>query len=159
MVVNRVFNKEKGYGSLSFFFISMGIITVIDQVSKWLVISRFYPGGSRVLIDGFLYLTYVQNRGAAFGILQGKGLVFIVISSLIVGGIIIYNIRYPISFFTRLVMGIIAGGALGNLIDRWQYNYVVDFLDLGWWPVFNIADIAIVCGGIVLAWHLLVLDG
>jgi len=140
------------------FWISMVTVAVVDQLSKWWVISSFNYGESRVLIDGFLYLTYVQNRGAAFGILQGKSIVFLVLSVVVIIGLFIYNIRYPVSNFNRLVMGIIAGGALGNLIDRWRFNFVIDFFDLGWWPVFNIADIAIVCGGILLALYLLILE-
>lgn len=150
----KVLKKTAGEQRIvvSYLFITVMLtILGIDQISKWFIINRFFPGESLVVIEGFLRLTYVQNRGGAFGILPGKSTLFIIISIIIIMGIILYNLKYPVPRSYRLVTGMIAGGALGNLIDRCFYNYVIDFFDLGWWPVFNIADIAIVCGGILLA--------
>lgn len=131
-------------------------VLIIDQISKWLIVSGLPVGDSQPLLGQFLFLTYVQNRGAAFGILQGHSWFFLLSALLVVIGFTYYNMRYPAAKSVQLWMGLIAGGAVGNFIDRWRYGYVVDFLDLRWWPVFNIADAAIVVGGILLVLHTLV---
>lgn len=137
------------------FWVSMIAIVIIDQLTKWLITGSFSIGESRALIEGFLYLTYVQNQGAAFGILQGKSIFFLICAGIVIIATLVCNIRHPLPGLARLGMGLLAGGALGNFIDRWRCNFVIDFLDFKWWPVFNIADSAIVCGGILLMGYLL----
>ncbi|MGI6413806.1 MAG: signal peptidase II [Syntrophomonadaceae bacterium] len=132
------------------FWLSALIVVLLDRLSKWWVINEIAFGESRTLIDGFLYLTYIRNQGAAFGILQGKSWFFLITAAFIIFALIWYNHRYHTPRLIKLFTGCIAGGALGNLIDRVVFGYVVDFFDLGWWPVFNIADAAIVCGSILL---------
>lgn len=132
------------------FWISMLLVVIIDQISKWLVISNLEFGNSIPLIKGIISLTYVQNQGAAFGLFAGNTWIFIVSAVLAVLVISVYNYRNPLPYNIQIILGLITGGAIGNLIDRFRYQYVIDFFDLGWWPVFNVADMAIVCGGILL---------
>src|SRR5206468_6544533 len=100
--------------------------------------------------------TYVQNRGAAFGLLQDQTVFFVFVGLLVVA-VIGASYRYlPRSgFLVHLALGLQLGGAVGNLIDRIRQGYVVDFVDFGyrsnWWPVFNVADSAIVVGVALLA--------
>lgn len=135
-------------------------ITVLDQVTKAIVDREMELHESRPLIDGFLSLTYVRNRGAAFGILADADLpyqaaVFSVVSLLALAAIVAYALRLPVE--SRLPQGALAlvtGGALGNLIDRWRHGYVIDFVDAYWrshhWPAFNVADAAISVGVVLL---------
>lgn len=137
------------------FWISMLAVVFLDQASKWMVMTKFVAGESKPVIDGVLWLTYVNNTGAAFSLMQGKTFVFLLIAALAVVGIIIFNQRYPQAGYVQLLLGLLAGGAVGNSIDRLRFQHVVDFIDLGWWPVFNLADTAIVCAGILLVWELI----
>ncbi|MEN6351502.1 MAG: signal peptidase II [Syntrophomonas sp.] len=140
------------------FWIYFILVLVLDRASKWWISHNFFHGQSTPLLDGLLYLTYVQNRGAAFGIMQGKSYFFLLCGATVVIALILYNIMYRVPSPAALITGLIAGGALGNLIDRFFYGYVIDFLDLGWWPVFNIADMGIVCGGILLTMYIIFLE-
>jgi len=119
----------------------------VDQLSKYLVVRRFNPGETLNIITGFFQLTYVRNYGAAFGILRYHTLFFIVTSFLMVL-IIIFGSRYISTRcrMLRFALALLLGGTLGNLSDRVVKGYVVDFFDFLFWPVFNIADIAIVLG-------------
>ena len=105
--------------------------------------------------SGVFHLTYVQNTGAAFGFLRGKTLFFIVVAVLVLGFIIFLAPRLSREKpLLGLVFGLLLGGALGNLIDRIRFGYVIDFLDFRVWPVFNIADMAIVVGVCFLIWEI-----
>lgn len=137
------------------FWLTMLAVLAADQLSKWWITANLNVGESRSLIDKFLYLTYVQNQGAAFGILQGRSWFFLVCALVVVVGIIVYITKYKVNTLIRIYLGLIVGGAIGNFIDRWLHSYVIDFFDLRWWPVFNIADIAIICGGILLVLYTL----
>lgn len=137
------------------FWISMLATIALDQLSKWIVISAFAVGESRPVIEGLLWLTHVNNTGAAFSLMQGKTLFFLSIALLAVGVMIYYVKRYPQTKYIQLLLGLIAGGAIGNSIDRLRFQHVVDFIDLGWWPVFNLADTAIVCAGILIVFAMI----
>jgi signal peptidase II len=123
------------------------LVFFVDQLSKYLVVRRFNPGETLNIIPGFFQLTYVRNYGAAFGILRYHTLFFIVTSFLMVL-IIIFGSRYISTRYRmlRFALALLLGGTLGNLSDRVVKGYVVDFFDFLFWPVFNIADIAIVLG-------------
>ncbi len=129
---------------------TMITVIVLDQISKWLVVSNIQLGQSQPLIKGVINLTYVQNQGAAFGLFDGNTWLFIVSAALVVAAISFYHYKHPLPNHLQIILGLITGGAVGNFIDRLLHQYVIDFFDLGWWPVFNIADMAIVCGGILL---------
>lgn len=135
------------------------VVLLADQLSKILVLKYLKDIGSLPIIRNVLHFTYVENRGAAFGILQHQKWFFIMATLLIVGFIVIYfrrNKDYPKPMMIGL--SLIVGGAIGNLIDRILYSFVVDFVDFRVWPVFNIADSAIVIGQILVAYVILKYD-
>lgn len=137
------------------FWLTALLVLIIDQLSKLWIINNFAPGESRVVLDQVLWLTYVQNRGAAFGIFPGCSWLFFICALLVIVILVAINSKQRLSATMQVIFGLIAAGAIGNLLDRLRLNYVVDFFDLGWWPVFNIADMAIVGGGILLVLKLL----
>jgi len=136
------------------------LVVVLDQATKQIAEERLERSGVRSvplpIVGDFLRFTYVENRGAAFGLLQNQTLFFVLVG-LVVIGVIAASYRYlPRSgFLLHLALGLQLAGAVGNLIDRVRQGYVVDFVDFGyrsnWWPVFNVADSAIVIGVALLA--------
>ncbi|HQA47243.1 MAG: signal peptidase II [Clostridiales bacterium] len=128
-----------------------------DRVSK--VICRQYlrPLGSIPVIKGVFHLTYVENTGAAFGMLQGNTW-FLILTSVLVSAVVAYLIWKvkPENRYVKISLALILGGALGNLVDRVLLGYVVDFLDFRIWPVFNIADSCVVVGAILLGYFVVV---
>ena len=134
-------------------WIAIALLTpAIDQLTKWIVGQRLELGRPVPLLDSALSLRLVHNRGIAFGLL----------SSLVAPLTILAVIT--ILYFTRKVgrelgfsgpggiaIGLVLGGAIGNLIDRIRLGYVIDFIDIWRWPTFNAADIAILCGCVTLA--------
>lgn len=131
------------------FWGTTALVVGLDQFTKWLVKVYMTPGESLPLIPGFLSLTYVQNQGAAFSIMTGQRVLLLFISALVVLAVVVFNQRCKPDGVWQVISALIAGGALGNFIDRIVRGYVVDFLDLGWWPVFNLADSAICCAAAV----------
>ncbi len=136
---------------------ALGVLA-LDQASKAMIRQFLVNSGtsSVPLLGGLVHLTYVENRGSAFGLFQNQTLFFIAIGVVVVAGILIGQ-RYIPSHRTALALcfGMQLGGAAGNLLDRIRFGHVFDFIDLTWWPVFNIADSAIVIGVAILAYHLL----
>ncbi len=130
-----------------------------DQVSKYLVLTRLTLGESWspvAFLDRYITVTHVINPGAAFGLFPDQGSLFAVIAVVVVVAIVIYYRFLPAhNWFVRLSLGLQLGGALGNLADRLQHGYVVDFIDFKIWPVFNLADMAIVTGVGILAYFLM----
>ena len=137
-------------------FLSICIV-VLDQVVKFLVTHEMFPGMSIPVIQDVFHITFVLNPGAAFGILAHQRSFFIVMGIVIVilGGLFSPYIRRQCRIF-RCGTALLLGGALGNLIDRVRFGHVIDFFDFRIWPVFNIADIAIVVGTICVLWALFV---
>ncbi|MDR7543292.1 MAG: signal peptidase II [Armatimonadota bacterium] len=125
---------------------------VVDQVVKILVV-RLLPGGASVaVIPGILWLTPVRNTGVAFGLLAGLSPTVTVLAALTLFFVLFYNKgRRSGSRMERAGIALMAGGAAGNLLDRIRLGFVVDYLDLRAWPVFNLADVAIVLGAGALA--------
>ena len=95
----------------------------------------------------------MYNRGAAFGFFQNQLFLFVLVSLFAIG-LILYNLKTN-SIILKLSLSLILGGAIGNLIDRLRFGFVVDFLDLRVWPVFNIADSVITIAALVLTWELI----
>lgn len=135
----------------------------LDQWTKHIVIGRLAPGerwpdaasGAASGVARFFTFTHVHNTGMAFGLGQGRSAVFAVVAIVIVTGLAVYQSRLPAHhWWLRIALGLQAGGAIGNLVDRLRQGYVTDFLDFQVWPVFNVADSAIFLGVFVLAWHL-----
>jgi len=135
------------------------LVLALDQASKVVVRDLLLEsgGGSVRILGEWVKLTYVENRGAAFGLLQDQSLFFLIVGVLVVLGILIGQ-RFVSSHRATLAvcLGMQLGGALGNMLDRVRLGHVFDFVDLTFWPVFNIADSAIVVGVGILAYHLLI---
>lgn len=132
------------------------VLIALDQWTKHLAVLRLKGQSPIVLWDGVFELHYLENRGAAFGILQGQKAVFLVCTLLILILIVFFYNRLPAGkrfFMMRLVAVLLAAGAVGNLIDRMRYSYVVDFLyfKLIDFPVFNVADCYVTVGAVLLA--------
>jgi len=129
------------------FWLAAAVVLAGDQLTKHLVASGFVPGESRIAIPHALYWTYVQNHRGAFG-LFGSQAWLLVAMSVAVLAIFWFAFRDAAaqSPLVRLAFGGIVGGAIGNIVDRFHYGFVVDFVDLRWWPVFNVADSCITVG-------------
>ena len=130
------------------------VLIALDQWTKHLAVLRLKGQSPIVLWDGVFELHYLENRGAAFGILQGQKAVFLVCTLLILILIVFFYNRLPAGkrfFMMRLVAVFLAAGAVGNLIDRMRYSYVVDFLELKLFgfPVFNVADCYVTVGAVL----------
>lgn len=137
--------------------VTAAAVFLVDALTKWLVQTRLVPGESLPVIPGFFYITYVRNAGAAFGLLQHQTLLFIAVALVVIALIVAYGRRVAgSSTVMHVALGLLLGGAAGNLLDRILYGRVVDFLDFRLWPfVFNVADSAIVVGGALFALSLL----
>jgi len=131
-------------------------ILLWDQASKLYIVQTMEPGMSISVLENIFYITYVKNYGAAFGILQHQTGLFIAIAILLVLAVLYYYPRLPTGYrWLRIGIGLQIGGALGNMLDRMHNGYVIDFFDFRVWPVFNIADMAIVIGVGLLLWEIL----
>lgn len=130
--------------------IIVAVIVILDQLSKYLVTHRFSLHESLPVIRGVFHLTLVHNTGAAFGLLKNQLPVFIITAIICIAFIVCNMHKHAHRKSQTLALSLICAGAIGNLIDRLLYGYVIDFLDFRVWPVFNIADSAITVGAIVL---------
>ncbi len=127
------------------------LVIVLDQLTKNFVVTHFQPGESRIFIPHVVYWTYVQNRAGAFG-LFGTHAWLLVVMAMVVLALFWFSFREAAarSMTIRIAFGAIAGGAVGNIVDRFHYGFVVDFIDLRWWPVFNVADSCITVGVVAM---------
>jgi signal peptidase II len=139
------------------FFVPAALVVVLDQITKQL----FWRNGQNYdIIDGYLHITLVKNAGAAFGVFQGGRLFFVIASVVAAVLITLVALRLPRGENRRrLFLSLILGGALGNLIDRVRHGEVIDFIQIGfqghYWPVFNVADMAVTIGAALLVLHAL----
>ena len=141
-----------------------GIIVILDQATKYIVVSTLSLHEARPVIPGFFNLIHIRNTGAAFGILAGaekwRHIFFQVVSVLALCGIV-YLYKKSSHKTASLFWGssLVFGGALGNLMGRISIGSVIDFLDVyigqHHWPAFNVADSAITVGGLILAYYFL----
>jgi len=130
-------------------------IIIIDRLTKIFFSKLFSIGETLPIIRNVLHMTLVHNTGIAFGLFKDQGIVFIIIPIIAVV-LLIFNIFYyrnnkELSRTYLFGFSLILGGAIGNLIDRITVGYVIDFIDLRIWPVFNIADSAITIGAFIIA--------
>jgi len=135
---------------------------LIDQISKLLVVRFLAEVGSVDVIPGIFRFTYVENRGAAFGMLSEHRWVFMVLSTVAIVALLVYLWKFrPASPLACTALSLIVGGGIGNMIDRIRLNYVIDFLDFCAFPnlwvwVFNIADACVCVGaGMLILWCIL----
>jgi signal peptidase II len=146
--MNQTVNTTKRRVPWLWLLVSLGVIAV-DQLTKWLCVAYLKPVGRVTLIPNFLKLTYVENRGAAFGSFTENRWVFMVISTVAIIGVTVYLLRYcEDNRLLRCALALIVGGGIGNMIDRIALGYVIDFIDFcGIWAyVFNGADSAVCIG-------------
>jgi signal peptidase II len=132
------------------------MVVVLDQASKHLVVTRLAYGESVPILPNILSLTYVRNFGAAFGLFYRQRLLFFgAMLILVLAMLLLWKEIVLVGRGAVGASGSVLGGALGNFLDRVRLGYVVDFVDVGFWPVFNVADSAIVVGTAVLAYLIL----
>ena len=134
-------------------------VLIVDQLTKFIILKNFQPGGSLPVIKNFFHISLVCNKGVAFGVFSEQGLpfrwTFIVCIIIVVFISVFYKKLFRERKSTRIFLSLILSGASGNLIDRIRFGYVVDFLDFRIWPVFNIADSAITIGTVLLILQML----
>ncbi|MBI0578421.1 MULTISPECIES: signal peptidase II [Bacillaceae] len=138
-----------------FYYLIAIFVIVLDQITKWLIVSKMHFGESITIIENFLYITSHRNRGAAWGILQGQMWLFYVITLVVIIALIYYLQKAAKGkWLLGVSLSFMLGGAIGNFIDRVIRKEVVDFIHtfiFGYnFPVFNIADSALVIGVILL---------
>ena len=134
-------------------YLVIALVLIVDYVLKAYIRETMYAGQSFPVIKGIFSITYVQNRGAAFSIMEGQEMLLTLLpaAALVIAVIYMEKLRHEHWTMLLALQLIIAGGA-GNLIDRVARGFVTDMFDFHFWPVFNIADIAIVtgCGFLIL---------
>jgi signal peptidase II len=136
-------------------FVVLAVLVVAaDQVTKAWLVSVLAPNQSLAVIDDLLRLVHSQNNGGIFGLLKGQAAPFAVLSLVVMGLIVAYHGRSGRNPYMTVTLGLLLGGAVGNLIDRVRLGYVVDFVDAGIgdvrWYTFNVADAAISCAILLL---------
>ncbi|MQL52944.1 signal peptidase II [Desulfofundulus thermobenzoicus] len=134
-----------------FFWVTALAALVVDQVSKELIQRWMWEGESIAVIPHVFHITYIRNPGAAFGLFPHRTGFFVAVTLLVAAAVVVAHLRLsPARHLMRISLGLVLGGAVGNLIDRLRFGLVVDFLDFRIWPVFNLADTAIVIGAFLL---------
>ncbi|MGL4796653.1 MAG: signal peptidase II [Paraclostridium sp.] len=139
------------------YILTIVALIVIDQISKYLALNNLAQIGSIPIIENIFHLTYVENRGAAFGMFQDNQIIFIIVAlgASIVG--LYYLYKKKLNWIGNLGIVLIISGAIGNLIDRVRLGFVVDYFDFRfiWDYVFNVADIFVVVGTILLCIYIM----
>lgn len=133
------------------------LVVAADQIIKYFVAANIKPVGTVTVIDGVFNLSYVENRGVAFGMFKDMRWIFVALTTLLIFAIAFYMFKKrPDGKLFYILAGLIIGGGIGNLIDRILYGYVIDYLSLSFFPpVCNFADYCITGGVIVLAVYML----
>jgi signal peptidase II len=131
-----------------------GVIVVLDQLTKAWLTSFLAPGQSVNVVGTLVRLVHSQNNGGLFGLFRGQAVIFGLVSIVVVGLIVLYHWKAGGGRYLSITLGLLLGGAVGNLIDRLRLGYVVDFVDGGVgdvrWYTFNVADAAISCALLLL---------
>ncbi len=158
--MQKVNSLQGKWRNVVFFFTTALLLVAADQLSKLWIRSNLDISESLFEV-GFFRLTRVHNSGAAFGLFQGQSFLLTIIALVGVAALLLYAFFFHHKFpfldnrLGKLALGLVLGGTVGNLIDRLHLGYVTDFIDVGIWPAFNIADSAIVVGTIILAYSLI----
>jgi signal peptidase II len=126
------------------------LVFAIDRVTKAVVASSVPLGDEVPALDHVLWITHVQNSGAAFGFAPFGSIFFLAISVVVAVALVVYVAREGGSLFTDALLGLVLGGTVGNAYDRVLHGSVTDFFTVHWWPVFNVADSAISTGVVLL---------
>jgi signal peptidase II len=164
--MQKVSNLQGRRGILFFFLTALGVV-IADQLSKWWI--RSYPEGHTIFQAGIFSIVRNQNTGSSFGLFQGHTFALAIVAIVGIAFILVFTLIFYPRFFPsnkllgKVALGLILGGTIGNLIERiWHlvdpsFGGVTDFISIGWWPAFNIADSAVVVGVILFAYSLLIL--
>jgi len=163
--MRKASNLQDRWRNVAFFLTAL-LVVVGDQLTKLWVRSNLLVGQSLFEVGIFQIIRFPPNTGAAFGLFQGQTFVLTIVGIVGIAFLLFYALfiyrRYPIldNLLGRIALGLILGGTIGNLIDRLRYllhqlGGVTDFISIGWWPAFNLADSAIVVGVILFAYSLL----
>ncbi|MHB0877794.1 MAG: signal peptidase II [Anaerolineae bacterium] len=142
--------------------VALFLTLVVDRLTKiWVVGNLAFeqPFAPIPALDGWLNLTYIHNTGAAFGMFPQLGLFFATVAVIVVIGLVVYYDRLPVQhFMVRVAVGLIAGGALGNLVDRFVTGYVVDFVHIRLFAIINTADSAVSVGVAILGFYMMFME-
>ncbi len=149
-----------GIGKPAVLLLTGLVILIADQLSKGFVVATLALGQQVHVIGDVVQVWHVQNRGAAFSLLQGGSILFLVVSVLSLGMVAYFHrVLRERSAWVHLVLGVVLGGTLGNFVDRLRQGYVTDWLSVGIgdlrWPTFNVADSSLVVGIGILVLYLL----
>lgn len=141
-------------------FMLFVILAIADQLTKHLAVVRLKNQAAYNLINGILEFNYLENRGAAFGVLQNQKYFFVFVALIFIGVIVFVLIKVPTQkkyYSLNILLVMIAAGAVGNMIDRVRYDYVVDFIYLVCiqFPIFNVADIYVTTATVILVFQIL----
>ncbi len=141
-------------------FMLFVILVIADQLTKHLAVVRLKNQAAYNLINGILEFNYLENRGAAFGVLQNQKYFFVFVALIFIGVIVFVLIKVPTQkkyYSLNILLVMIAAGAVGNMIDRVRYDYVVDFIYLVCiqFPIFNMADIYVTTATMILVFQIL----
>lgn len=128
------------------FAIAAVVVFVLDRVTKAVVASSIPLGSEQPAIDHVVWITHIQNSGAAFGLAPFGSVFFLVVSIVVAVGLVAYVLTQQVTVSTAGLLGLVLGGTVGNGYDRLLHGSVTDFVTLHWWPVFNVADSAISVG-------------
>jgi signal peptidase II len=145
---------KRPINELTFFIVAL-VVIASDQVTKFFVRANMTLGQS-IPEEGFFRITYSTNTGGVFGIFANQAFLITLTAIVGVAAILVFS-RYPQAnrVLVRVALGLLLGGAVGNLIDRIRFGEVVDYIDVGAWPVFNLADSAVVIGVVLIIYHFL----
>ncbi|MDP1853351.1 MAG: signal peptidase II [Candidatus Omnitrophota bacterium] len=139
-------------------FIVSASVVFFDQLTKFLALDKLNYGISVPVFKNIFHLTLVRNTGIAFGLFKDSTIILIFISLIAVMFILRYWFlrKEKLDRLVKFSLFLILGGAIGNLIDRFRFGYVVDFLDFRVWPVFNVADSCITIGAVLIGLRILI---
>jgi signal peptidase II len=124
-------------------------VAAFDHVTKWLIASHLAPG-QQIWPNAIVSIDHVENTGAAFSVLPQLHWLYLAVALIVSLYIVFFGYRYGTTWYRQVLIGMILGGALSNGVDRLIQGSVVDFIDVHWWPVFNVADSCIVVAIVVL---------
>jgi signal peptidase II len=154
-MIRRVEAVQRRWRPTYILFLCSVIVIALDQVTKAIVVSQLREGETVRALGGVLSWTFQRNPGSAFGLFRHFPVVFTILAIAIAVVIVVRAPRVR-DMLTGVALGLVLGGAIGNLVDRIARppgvfrGRVVDFIDLHWWPVFNVADSAVVIGAVLL---------
>jgi signal peptidase II len=133
------------------FVVVAALVFVADRLTKNLVTETVPYGTEFPAVDHLVWITNIHNSGAAFGLAPALAIVFLIAAAGVAVGLVVYVLTHQNPLAADAVLGLILGGTIGNLFDRIMFGTVTDFINVHFWPVFNVADSAVSVGVVILA--------